>query len=40
MDTNNKLYDLMIRGRDKRRSMIYKSFMVSNRTNSMKEGIP
>ena len=29
-DNNNKLDDLMIMGREKRRSMIYKSFVESN----------
>ena len=28
LDTNNKLYDLMIRGREKRRSNIYKYHLV------------
>ena len=32
-DKNNKLDDLMIKGRDKRRSKINKSFMGSNRMN-------
>ena len=32
-DKKNKLYDLMIRGREKRRSKIYKSFVGSNGTN-------
>ena len=31
-DTNNKLDDLMIMGREKRRSKIYKSSVGSNRT--------
>ena len=39
-ENNNKLIDLMIRGNDKRRSKIYKSFMGSNRTNDRREGIP
>ena len=30
MDNNNKLDDLMIRGREKRRSNIYKSFVGYN----------
>ena len=33
MDKNNNLDELIIRGREKRRSEIYISFMVSNRTN-------
>ena len=39
-DKNNKLDDLMIMGIEKRRSKIYKSFVGSNRTNGMREGIP
>ena len=39
MDTNNKLDNLMIMGREKRRSKIYKSFVGSNRTNCRREGI-
>ena len=31
MNKNNKLDDLMIRGREKRRIKIYKSFVGSNR---------
>ena len=40
MDTNNKLDDLMIMGREKRRSKIYKFVVGSNRTNGRREGIP
>ena len=40
MDTNNKLDDLMIMGREKRRSKIYTFFVGSNRTNGRREGIP
>ena len=40
MDTNNKLDDLMIMGREKRRSKIYKFCVGSNRTNGRREGIP
>ena len=39
-DTNNKLDDLMIMGRVKRRSKIYKYFVGSNRKNGKREGIP
>ena len=39
-DKNNKLEDLMILGREKRISKIYKSFLGSNRTNNRREGIP
>ena len=39
-DKNNKLDDLMIMVREKRRSKIYKSFVGSNRTNGRREGIP
>ena len=39
-DKNNKLDDLMIMDREKRRSNIYKSFVGSNRTNGLREGIP
>ena len=38
-DNNNKLDDLMIIRKDKRRSKIYKSVVVSNRTNGRREGI-
>ena len=38
MDKNNKLDDLMSRGREKRRSNIYKSVVESNRTNGRREG--
>ena len=40
MDKNNKFDELMIRGRKKRRSMIYKYVMGYNRMNGRKEGIP
>ena len=40
MDTNNKLDDLMIMGREKRRSKIYKFVVGYNRTNGRREGIP
>ena len=40
MDTNNKLDDLMIMGREKIRSKIYKFVVGSNRTNGRREGIP
>ena len=43
MDTNNimdDLDDLMIMGREKRRSKIYTFFVGSNRTNGRREGIP
>ena len=40
MDTNNKLDDLMIMGKEKRRSKIYKSFVGYNRTNGRREEIP
>ena len=40
MDTNNNLDNLMIMGREKRRSKIYKPFVGSNRTNGRMEGIP
>ena len=40
MDKHHKLDDLMIMGREKRRSKIYKSFVGSNRTNGGREGIP
>ena len=36
-DTNNKFDDVMIRGREKRRSKIYKYFVGSNRTNDRRE---
>ena len=39
-DTNNKLDDLMIMGREKIRIKIYKSFVGSNRTNGSREIIP
>ena len=39
-ENNTKLDDLMIMGREKIRSKIYKSFMGSNRTNGRREGIP
>ena len=39
-DNNNKLDDLMIMGREKRRSKIYKSFVGSNIMNGRREGIP
>ena len=39
MDRNNKLDDLMIRSREKRRSNIYKYFEGFNRMNGMREGI-
>ena len=35
---NNKLDDLMIRGREKIRSSIFKSFVVSSRTDGRREG--
>ena len=38
-DNNNKLDKLMIMDREKRRSIIYKSFVGSNRTNGRREGI-
>ena len=37
---NNKLDDLMIKGREKRRSKIYKYCVASNRTNCRRDGIP
>ena len=40
MDTNNKLDDLMIMDREKRRSKIYNFVVGSNRTNGRREGIP
>ena len=39
-DNNNKLDDLMIVGREKRKSKIYKSFVGYNKTNGRREGIP
>ena len=36
-DKNNKLVDLMIMGREKRRNKIYKSFVGYNRTNCRRE---
>ena len=39
-DKNNKLDNLMIMGREKRRSKIYKYVVGSNRTSGRREGIP
>ena len=39
-DRRYKLDDLMIMGREKRRSKIYNSFVGSNKTNGRREGIP
>ena len=40
MDKNSKLDDLMIMGREKRKSKIYKPFVGSNSMNARNEGIP
>ena len=37
---NNKLDNLVIIGREKRRSKIYKSFVGINRMDGRREGIP